>query len=433
MSIEILYQFFLDSTGVCTDTRKILPGEIFFALKGPNFNGNTKAAEALEKGASKAVVDEEAFALNDQYVLVEDALRSLQDLARHHRRQFKIPVIALTGSNGKTTTKELIAAVLQKQFKTHFTQGNLNNHIGVPLTLLSMPAGTEMAVVEMGANHPIEINQLCRIAEPNFGLITNIGKAHLEGFGDIKGVQKAKGELFEFVESFGGKAFVNVNDPLVVELAYYIQNAHTYGSQKFSKTHVELIAAAPFLKAKWFDKNKKTDTITILDVETQLIGAYNLDNVIAAIAIGTKFKVAPELIVKAISNYVPKNNRSQVIERDSNTYILDAYNANPSSVSAALENLAGMSVAKKVAIIGDMKEQGAHEKAEHQKVVDDCLSKKFDAVYLVGEIFAAFETEGLSCFKNAADLKAHLSKNVIENATVLIKGSRSVGLEILLD
>jgi len=433
MNLEALYDSFLASTGVCTDTRKILPGEIFFALKGPNFNGNTMAAQALEKEASKVVVDESEYATNNQCILVENALEALQALANHHRKQFKIPVIALTGSNGKTTTKELIAAVLSEQFNTMSTLGNLNNHIGVPLTLLRINKNTEMAVVEMGANHPIEINQLCKIAEPNFGLITNIGKAHLEGFGDIRGVQKGKGELFEFIEAIGGKAFVNVEDPLIVELAYYIQNAWTYGSQKFTKTHVELIEAEPYLKVKWFDKRKKTNTIEIVDIETRLIGAYNLHNVIAAIAIGSKFKVKPELITKAISNYVPNNNRSQIVERDGNTYILDAYNANPSSVAAALDNLEKMKVAKRVAIIGDMKEQGAFEEVEHRKVIERCALGTFSEVHLVGEIFARYAQEGLNFYKSTDELKSHLQSNPIEGATVLIKGSRAIGLEKLLD
>lgn len=433
MKLESLYESFLASTGVCTDTRKILPGELFFALKGPNFNGNTMATQALKKGASKVVVDESEYATSDDYILVDNALEALQDLANHHRKQFKIPVIALTGSNGKTTTKELIAAVLSEQFNTMSTRGNLNNHIGVPLTLLRITKDTEVAVVEMGANHPIEINQLCKIAEPNFGLITNIGKAHLEGFGDIKGVQKGKGELFEFIEAIGGKAFVNVEDPLIVELAYYIQNAWTYGTQKFSKTHVELVEAAPYLKVKWFNKNRKTKVTTVEDIETQLIGAYNLHNVIAAIAIGSKFKVKPELIQKAISSYVPKNNRSQIVERDGNTYILDAYNANPSSVAAALDNLEKMNVTKKVAIIGDMKEQGEHEEEEHRKVIDRCAQGGFTAVHLVGEIFKRYAQEGLNFYGTVDQLKSHLQGKPIEGATVLIKGSRAIGLEKLLD
>jgi len=403
---------------------------MFFALKGPNFDGNKHAQAALEKGALAAIVDDAEIATSDKFILVEDGLLALQELANHHRRQFKIPVIALTGSNGKTTTKELIALVLQKKYNTLKTMGNLNNHIGVPLTLLNLNKETEMAVIEMGANHLVEINQLCKIAEPNHGLITNIGKAHLEGFGSIKGVQQGKGELFEFLEAVGGKAFVNVNDPLIVEIAYYLQNAFSYGSQKFTDLHAEILEANPYLKLRWhFHKKMKREDAHI-DVPTQLIGSYNLDNVLAAIAVGVRFKVSAENIVSAIADYVPANNRSEVLERNGNRYILDAYNANPTSMMAALKNLEGMTAKNKVAILGDMKEQGEFEKEEHQNIIE--YSARFDQVYFVGDVFSILVKDENKAFQNVEDLKAHLQKQPIENATVLVKGSRSVQLEKLL-
>lgn len=426
-----LYERFLSSTGVCTDTRKLLPGQIFFALKGPSFDGNKYAKAALENGASHAVVDDSSIN-GDGLSHFPDALEALQELARHHRKQFKIPVIAITGSNGKTTTKELLQAVLSSQFNTMATIGNLNNHIGVPLTLLRLKPETEMAIIEMGANHPIEINQLCKIAEPNFGLITNIGKAHLEGFGSIEGVQKAKGELFEFVEAVGGKVFANANDSRIIELAYHIQNAFTYGSRKFSNTWVESLGANPMLKVRWQFKERGEKTYEPIDIATNLIGEYNLDNVIAAIAVGQKFKVPREKVARAISEYVPANNRSQVVEQEGNTYWLDAYNANPSSMEAALKNFEALKADKKVLVLGDMNEQGDFEKEEHLKLLESV--KNIDAsCFFVGPILSGLSAHGGGqFFRTVEELKDVMSNNPLVGANVLIKGSRSIGLEKLL-
>lgn len=426
-----LYELFLSSSGPCTDTRKLLPGDLFFALKGPSFNGNKFAAMALENGASHAVVDEAEFA-GDQCFLVSDALEALQEIANHHRKQFKIPVIAITGSNGKTTTKELVHAVLSSHYRTMSTAGNLNNHIGVPLTLLRINKETEMAVIEMGANHPIEINQLCKIAEPNFGLITNIGKAHLEGFGSIDGVQKAKGELFEFLEAVGGKVFANANDQRIVELAYHIQNAFTYGKRKFSNAWVESLGSDPMLKVRWHYREKREKEYQGMDIQTQLIGEYNLDNVSAAIALSQKFKVPRDKVAQAINNYIPSNNRSEVLELNGNTYWLDAYNANPSSMHAALNNFELLEAERKVLVLGDMNEQGDFEEEEHLKLLEKARAMNATC-YFVGPIMCRYSEKGGGRYLETVDeLKKILTEEPFEKATVLVKGSRSIGLEKLV-
>ncbi len=436
MEISELYKLFRERNKVSTDSRKITGGEIYFSLKGERFNGNTYAAQALEAGAAYAIIDEPAFKLDDpRYILVEDGLECLQELSTYHRKALGIPIFAITGSNGKTTTKELIHAVLSTSYKTQATLGNLNNHIGVPLTLLSIRKDTQMAIVEMGANHPYEINQLCKHALPNFGLITNIGKAHLEGFGGIDGVMAAKGELFEFLEHSGGKLFVNSNDERVAKLAYWAPSVWTYGSNKFCKTHVESLGAKPFLHLRWYPrKNKKTgEQPAPLTIESSLIGEYNLDNIIAAIAVGDFFGVKPAMIKKGIESYVPSNKRSQVLKLDNKQFILDCYNANPSSMRAAIANFVQMTAPKKMLILGDMLELGADSAIEHTAILDQLKQIGFDQVLLVGEEFKAVAGNyDFKTFSDVQTLKAQLDWNSYNEFHVLVKGSRGIALEKVL-
>jgi len=434
--VEKLYEYFLAGKGVTTDTRKIEENQLFFALKGPNFNGNKYAKQALEKGASVVVIDDASEAINDQTFLVEDGLEALQEMARHHRHQLKIPVIAITGSNGKTTTKELMKSVLATTFKTFATKGNLNNHIGVPLSLLSVTQEHQMAIIEMGANHQTEINQLCRIAEPNFGLITNIGLAHLEGFGGPEGVKKGKGELFEFLDAFGGRSFVNMNDNSIADLAYFMQKVSTYGTGKFYNTNGKIAEATPYLKVSWEPrKSKHQQPISEpLLIETQLTGTYNLDNVLAAIAVGTRFKLTAENIKEGIESYTPTNNRSQVVVKNGNTYIYDFYNANPSSTKAALNNLKELSNSKKIAILGDMLELGEFTKEEHQRTADLAIQNGIDLLVLVGPHFGEInQPPNVIHFGNSTLAKGWFDKQVFENAAILIKGSRSLKMETILE
>lgn len=439
MNISKLYKEFKSSQGVCTDTRKLQLGQLFFALKGENFNGNKFADRAIEDGAKLVIIDDPKYKLDDdKYILVDDVLEALQELARHHRKQFKIPIIAITGSNGKTTTKELIRSVLSTSYQTFATAGNLNNHIGVPLSLLSITKDHEMAIIEMGANHPIEINQLCRIAEPNFGLITNIGKAHLEGFGSIEGVAKAKGELFDFLEASNGRIFVNMNDFRIAELAYFIQKATTYGSGKFYKINGEIYKTTPNLEVLWQPKRKqKTDEIPDARViQTQLTGTYNLDNVIAAIAIGSYFKVKPDDIVNAIESYTPTNKRSQMVKQNGSTYILDAYNANPSSMEAALKNLAEMKSTSKIAMLGDMLELGDYSNEEHQRIATIAHDIGLELLVLVGPQFMPFSNKTNTLHFDSSEEAAKWftrNKGEYKNSTILIKGSRGIRMERILE
>lgn len=426
MKIEELYQLFKQNPFVSTDTRKIIPNSIFFALKGENFNGNQFALGALASGASYAVIDEVPEIPNDRLIQVEDSLKCLQELAAFHRKELNIPVIAITGTNGKTTTKELTAAVLSKKYRVNFTQGNLNNHIGVPLTLLKMDSSTELAVIEMGANHPGEIDVLCQIASPDYGLITNVGKAHLEGFGSFEGVVQTKTEMFRFLKSKGGKCFVNADDKILSERASEIESIK-YGQSDSANFQGELMETEYFVVAKvLFPKGW-------LYLKSKLIGKYNFSNILAAACIGNYFQVDPLLIQQAIENYTPSNNRSQLIETETNKIIMDAYNANPTSMMASLQNFTSIKHEQKVLILGDMLELGKESEIEHQKIVDYISANEFEQVILVGKNFSK-TNNGIKekKFDNAELLSDYLIKQPLRNKLILIKGSRGISLEKIL-
>ena len=423
--IETLYAHFKRSTGISTDTRSIQQGNLFFALKGPNFNANRLAAQALEKGASLAVIDDPEFD-GEGCFLVADVLTTLQQLATHHRRQLDIPVIGLTGSNGKTSTKELIRDVLATQFKVWATQGNLNNHIGVPLTLLSITSDIEMAVIEMGANHVGEIALLTSIAEPTHGLITNIGKAHLEGFGGIQGVIKGKSEMYDFLIKTGGVIFVNTRQPILKEIAEKRIESPYYYPQEGDYLHIELVEDHPVV----IYRNEAGAAVT-----TQIKGGYNFDNIGTALCIGKYFGIAPEAADKAIAAYVADNNRSQEIRRNGYSIILDAYNANPTSMAAALKNLGGIKGTVKTAILGDMFELGDTAEAEHREIGLLCERLGIDHAIFCGELMqAAAEAMSGSLHFNTRDALAdYLRSNAIAKGHILIKGSRGMGLEAILE
>lgn len=422
MTIEHLHQLFLEFPLACTDTRKISPNCIFFALKGDNFNGNTYAAQALEKGASYAIVDEEEFAGHDKAILVNNVLNTLQELSRFHRNYCKAKVIGLTGSNGKTTTKELITSVLSRKYKTIATKGNLNNHIGVPLTLLSITPDTEMAIVEMGANHLKEIEFLCKLAMPDFGYITNFGKAHLEGFGSEEGVIKGKSELYDYLTSHDKSIFFNADDPIQKEKLSNVSKKFGYSQNKSEFFRIKLVGADPFVKISVDD----------IKITTQLVGSYNFTNCCAAILIGKYFNVELDEIKRGIENYIPQNNRSQIIKKNGHHIILDAYNANPTSMKAALENFQQLKADYKIAFLGDMFELGKTAEKEHQEISNIATNMQFDQVFLIGENF--FKTKSdLSKIKSFDHLRETLNNKTLKNATILIKGSRGMALERILD
>ncbi len=433
MKIESLYQIYKTHPKVITDSRKIEPGCLFFALKGENFNGNKFANEALEKGAAFAIIDEADYDLGEKFLLVDNVLNTLQKLATFHRRQFDIPLIGITGSNGKTTTKELISVVLASHYKTHFTKGNFNNHIGVPLTLLAMPMSTEVAIIEMGANHIGDIEFLCNIAEPTHGIITNIGSAHLEGFGGIEGVKKGKSELYRHLEKNNGLAFVNLDEPNLKDLANGVKlQLHYLKSENPDPTHkpyeTKLIEAKPFVKAAFLSEHKE-----LVEVHSQLIGNYNFNNIMTAITVGKYFKVPALKAKAAIENYVPTNNRSQIFKKGNNTFILDAYNANPTSMKMALENLNAMKASDKMVILGDMLELGKYSQQEHLGIANYALEFDFKKVIVVGKEFGQLEVSNkILHFENTLSLKTWFEEQALENCLILIKGSRGIGLEKLI-
>lgn len=424
MTIPALYQLYLQHPSIQTDTRKLKQGDIFFALKGPNFNGNQFASKALEAGAAYAVIDEAQDSPDDRLILVNDTLQTLQDLASYHRDQFSIPFIAITGSNGKTTTKELVSTVLAGHFKTYTTQGNLNNHIGVPLTLLSIKQDAEMAVIEMGANHQKEIAGYCVYTKPTYGIITNCGKAHLEGFGGIEGVRKGKGELYDFIREQEGSIFMYDDYDYLHEMSAGITHKILYGTQQGDIIGT-VYTSEPFLQVSI------TKGLQGALIKSHLVGAYNLPNILCAIAIGKHFGVPDEKIITAIESYVPSNSRSQMIEKDSNHIILDAYNANPTSMRAAIENFARLSVPDKVMMLGGMMELGEESIAEHQQIVDLIKQYSWKNVVLVGGDFAKAQHPYIYLPDSTAAATWYQQQH-FSHTHLLIKGSRSMQMEKIL-
>ena len=417
-----LHQLFLESTGICTDTRKLKKGNLYLALKGDNFNGNNFAAKALELGADYSIVDEQPEEQNDHIIKVEDGLDTLQKLAAYHRKYLNLPILSITGSNGKTTTKELIREVLSKKYKTVSTKGNLNNHIGVPLTLLSMNKETEFGIVEMGANHQGEIASLCKITQPDYGYITNFGKAHLEGFGGVEGVIKGKSELYNYLIKNNKTIFINYDDEIQVEKSKGT-DIISFSEGKNATHQITFLKADPFVKINTEDTQ----------INSQLIGTYNAKNIAAAICIGKYFKIPVKAIKEAIESYQPTNNRSQIIDQNSNQIILDAYNANPTSMKAALENLEAIPAKNKIAILGDMFEVGNTSAEEHQIIIDLLEKLEFSNMMVCGKNFYQTSTQEVLKFENFEDLKNYIQRNNFEDATILIKGSRGMALERILE
>tara|TARA_B110000977_G_scaffold198513_1_gene283539 strand:+ start:1669 stop:2943 length:1275 start_codon:yes stop_codon:yes gene_type:complete len=420
--IQSLYSIFLKHPEISIDTRSIKKGSLFFALKGSNFNANKFAINALNEGAAFAVVDEEKYVLNDQYILVNNVLETLQNLANYHRKQLTCPVLAITGSNGKTTSKELIYRVISKKYKTSATIGNYNNHIGVPLSLLSIKLNTEFAIIEMGANHEGEIDYLCTIADPDFGVITNIGKAHLEGFGSLDGVLRAKTELYKYLDKKNGVLFIKDNQQILLENIPKKIKHYTYGQLNTSDYTIKFVKAQP--------------NVTVSEgnniINTNLIGDYNFDNISLSIAIGLHFGINRKQIKSALELYVPTNNRSQIIKKESNTILLDAYNANPMSVEKAVLNLRNIEHSNKVLILGDMFELGQDSKKEHINIINQCLSLGFTNVKLVGEIFSSVNHTDYEVYRDTNELITSIKHLPIKDSFVLIKGSRGLKLEQLV-
>jgi len=426
LTIEFLYSLYRANPVVTTDSRNCPEKSIFIALKGENFNGNRFAKQALDLGCSYAVVDEIDAVTDERILLVEDCLKTLQNLASYHRHQCKIPVIAITGTNGKTTTKELMAAVLSKKYKVLYTQGNLNNHIGVPLTLLRLNTNHDIAVIEMGANHPGEIKELVQIVDPDYGLITNVGKAHLEGFGSFEGVIKTKGELYDYLRTKDGKIFINMENPYLKNIAKDLHPIK-YATQPGYELWGETISCSPFLKLRWFTDYSDTSN----EAQTNLIGSYNLENAVAAICVGREFKVGNDLIRQALEEYVPSNNRSQLKQTGQNTVIIDAYNANPTSMAAALKNFQSYDASQKVVILGSMKELGSQSEEEHRKLSLRIAESNFDHVFLIGSEFYLTYSD-YPIFKNVESFTDYLKEHPLQGYTILIKGSRGHQLESIV-
>ncbi len=425
MSIEELYKIYIENPSIETDTRKIKKGDIFFALKGPNFNGNLYAKQAFEAGAAYCICDEASDYSNEKIVYVDDALSTLQQLAKYNRQQFTIPFIAITGSNGKTTTKELVHEVLNTTYKCYTTKGNLNNHIGIPLTILSIKKDAEIAVIEMGANHLHEIEGYCAYAMPTHGLITNCGKAHLEGFGGEDGVKKGKGELYNYLFKTEGTIFINTDYDYLLDMSASIKNKISYGS--IDADYVGIAKESSSLL-----EVDVTKGANIHSIKTQLAGNYNLSNVLSAVCIGKFFGVADDKIKQALENYTPTNSRSQIIKKETNTILLDAYNANPSSMKVAIENFASMNGDNKIVIIGGMMELGEDSKKEHAAIIKLLSSYQWKHVVVAGEDFSNLPVSYLH-FNNSKEIAVWFKEQQFANATILIKGSRSMAMEKVLE
>ena len=430
MSIKSLYNHFEKHPQITTDSRNCPVGSIYFALKGERFDGNKFALSALEKGCSLAVVDDISLKDAKDCFFVDDVLTTLQELATYHRKKIGIKIIGITGTNGKTTTKELIATVLSKKYKVGFTQGNLNNHIGVPLTLLSFSSDTEIAVVEMGANHIKEIEFLTNIAQPDYGLITNVGKAHLEGFGSFEGVMKAKAELYDYLKQNKKTVFINQDNQLLSDMLGDSSNEKIgYGTNKNSYISGELVKTNSFLEFYW-NKNSEKSHVT-----TQLLGQYNFENALAAVAIGNYFDVEASLINEALSNYQPQNHRSQLVETTKNKVLLDAYNANPTSVKAALDNFKNVVAKNKTVILGEMRELGDDSEREHIEVIKQLQSLSLNKIFLVGNEYKNLLPNDtvFQWFESVENLKVHLKDNGLQYCYILVKGSRSNRLEEVVE
>jgi len=427
MEISQLYQLFKQSTGITTDTRNVSKDQLYFALKGDNFNGNTFAANAIETGAAYSIIDETAYQTNENCILVDDVLTTLQQLANYHLHQVKpTAIIAITGSNGKTTTKELVHAVLATTFKTHYTKGNLNNHIGIPLTLLEMALDTKIAVIEMGANHQKEIEAYCTYVEPTHGIITNCGKAHLEGFGGIDGIQKGKGELYDYLKTHNGSVFVNGDDTILLDMLQERQLADfiCYGNDASNKYNSIVLIDNPFLKIQFEN----------ISIESNLFGSYNYSNIMCAVAVGKYFGVENAQIKQAIENYQPTNARSQMIEKNGYQLIMDSYNANPTSMHHALESFAKSFAVNKIVILGDMFELGEYAAQEHQKIADLATNLKFNTIVLVGNEFSKTKTpENILKFTTSAETQNWFKNQEFTNTEILLKGSRSMKMERVIE
>ncbi|MES2780208.1 MAG: UDP-N-acetylmuramoyl-tripeptide--D-alanyl-D-alanine ligase [Bacteroidota bacterium] len=434
MTAEQLYEIFTQYPSISTDTRKIREGSVFFALKGPNFNANAFAAEALTKGAAYAVIDDVQYQKDDRYIVVDNVLHSLQKLAKFHRTQLNIPVIAIVGSNGKTTTKELITSVLSKQFKVLATPGNFNNHIGLPLTLLMLNSTHQIAVIEMGANHIGENAELCEIACPDLGLITNNGKDHLEGFGSIEGVAQSNSELYYYLLKNDGLTFVNANDEWLMRMASRLTKMITYAANdEHRHAQANCIGTATSLRPEIEFTYAVDGGHSSVPIISCLSGDYNFDNIMAAVCIGQHFGMKEQLIKEGIENYEPTNNRSQVIKKVNNTIYLDAYNANPSSMEASLKNFAAMPFNHKIAIIGDMFEMGDYAAQEHANMIAFCRGLNLEQVWLVGEEFARQQADGMRQFKTTAEVVVALTEHPLMHKNVFMKGSRGMKLESLVE
>ena len=425
MSIIDLYDLFIHNPQITTDSRNCPKGSIFFALKGDKFDGNQYAGKALASGCVYAVIDNPYYYIGERTILVDNVLKTLQQLAHHHRKVLGLPIIGITGTNGKTTTKELLAAVLSTKFNLLYTEGNFNNHIGVPLTLLRLTHDHEMAVIEMGASHPGDIKELVDIVHPNYGIITNVGRAHLEGFGSFEGVIRTKGELYDYIRRSKGKIFIKKENEYLQSIAKGIEQI-TYGNGDDAFASGQVVSCDPFLVFNWKQQGK------LHTVETHMIGSYNLDNVLAAVAVGRFFKIPAERISRAIAAYEPTNNRSQFKKTDNNELIIDAYNANPSSMKVALDNFITMPVQPKAIILGDMRELGPTSDELHAEVVEQIKKGQFDKVFLCGEHFSKVGKE-FSPFATTEAMVEELRKQPLKGYHILIKGSHSMGLEKLAD
>ena len=425
MSIIDLYDLFIHNPQITTDSRNCPKGSIFFALKGDKFDGNQYAGKALASGCVYAVIDNPDYYIGERTILVDNVLKTLQQLAHHHRKVLGLPIIGITGTNGKTTTKELLAAVLSTKFNLLYTEGNFNNHIGVPLTLLRLTHDHEMAVIEMGASHPGDIKELVDIVHPNYGIITNVGRAHLEGFGSFEGVIRTKGELYDYIRRSKGKIFIKKENEYLQSIAKGIEQI-TYGNGDDAFASGQVVSCDPFLVFNWKQQGK------LHTVETHMIGSYNLDNVLAAVAVGRFFKIPAERISRAIAAYEPTNNRSQFKKTDNNELIIDAYNANPSSMKVALDNFITMPVQPKAIILGDMRELGPTSDELHAEVVAQIKKGQFDKVFLCGEHFSKVGKE-FSPFATTEAMVEELRRQPLKGYHILIKGSHSMGLEKLAD